>query len=243
MLCALLIYSCATTPDTEEIRDSEVLYKLGVSHINRDQLKEAFIKFQEAIKLNPEDKRSLNALGYISARFKEYDKAVYYYKRAISIDPAYSEAMNNLGVTYLETKNWDGAIKYFRMSLKNPLYSTPEKAYSNLGYALYKHGDYVQAERTLKDALTKYPSSYQSAYVLGVVYSGLGRIESSIEMLEKSVELAPYYIEARWELANLFLRIGDNKNALKHFQVIAESSGDNQKRKEALKYIELLRSP
>jgi tetratricopeptide (TPR) repeat protein len=98
----LFLLSCATTPGTRDIRDAEVRYKIGVSHLNKNQLKEAYIKFQEAIRLNPRDKLSMNALGYISARFKEYDKAISYYKSAISLDPDYSDAMNNLGVTYME---------------------------------------------------------------------------------------------------------------------------------------------
>jgi thioredoxin-like negative regulator of GroEL len=59
-------------------------------------------------------------------------------------------------------------------------------------------------------------------------------------MLEKSVNIAPFYTDARWELANAYLRVGDNANALKHFELIARSK-DKQRKEEALKYIELLR--
>jgi Tfp pilus assembly protein PilF len=93
-----LFPACASMQQTESKRDAEVHYKLGVSYLKNNELQKAFVKFHEAIRLNPKDKRSYNSLGYISARRKEYDNAISYYKRAIAIDPNYSEAMNNLGV-------------------------------------------------------------------------------------------------------------------------------------------------
>ena len=241
LLCMLLLSACATTPSAEELKKAEAQYKLGVSYLNKNQLKDAYIKFQEAIQLNPRDKHSLNALGYISTRFQEYDKAISYYKSAISIDPDYSEAMNNLGVTFLELEKWDEAAKYFKMALKNPLYFTPEKAHLNFGYALYKKGDYREAEKTLKESLIKYPESSRPAYILGLVYINLGRIEEAIDVLNKTVDLVPDYIDAHWELANAYLRVGDNKKALKHFRMVAENGNNSEKSKKALAYIELLR--
>lgn len=240
VLCALF-FACATTPNVEDVRKAETHYKLGVSYLAKEHLHKAFVEFQKAIKLNPEDKGSLNALGLISTKFKEYDEAISYYKSAILIDPNYSEAMNNLGVTYLEIENWDEAIKYFKMALRNPLYVTPEMAYSNMGYAFYKKGDYLDAMNTLKDALARYSDFPQPNYVLGLVYIKLGKNKTAIDKFKKAVEIAPEYIDAHWELANAYLREGDKEKAVRHFKVIAESGGNNERSKKALEYIELLK--
>jgi len=144
--------------------------------------------------------------------------------------------MNNLGVTYLDIGNWEEAIKYFQMALTNPVYQKPETSYASLGYALYKKGDYQAAEDTLKVALTKYPNFHYSAYVLGLVYTSLGKMDPAIEMFNKAVDI----IESRWELAHLYMRTGENKKALEQFQVIAKT-GDSERSKEAKKYIELLK--
>jgi Tfp pilus assembly protein PilF len=180
----------------------------------------------------------LNDLGYISARLKQYNEAISYYKRAISIDPNYSEAMNNLGVTYLEVENWDEAIKYFEMALRNPLYATPEKAYTNLGYALYKKGDYPDAVDTLEEVSQRYPNYPQHFYVLGLVYMKLGEYGAAIDEFKKALNIAPEYIDVHWELANAYLKAGDKKEAVKHFKIVAES-GNDERSKEALKYLEL----
>jgi len=233
----ILFSSCATTPNVEDIKKAEVYYKLGFSYLSKDQLNEAFIEYQRAIKLNPKDKLSLNDLGYISARLKQYNEAISYYKRAISIDPNYSEAMNNLGVTYLEIEDWDEAIKYFKMALRNPLYTTPEKAYANLGYALYRKGEYADAINALKESSQRYPNYPQHFYVLGLVYMKLGNYEAAIDEFEKALNITPEYIDVHLELAHAYLKIGDKEEAFKHFKIVAESSGNNEKRKEALRYL------
>lgn len=235
------IVSCATSPSVEDVNIADTHYKIGVSYLAKKQINEAFVEFQKAIKLNPEDKNSLNALGLISTEFKEYGNAVTYYKRAISIAPDYPEAMNNLGVTYVKMKELDEAIKYFKMALENPLYPAPQRAYSNMGYTFYTKGDYHNAMQTLKEAIIRYPDFPRPIYFLGLVYIKLGKIETAIEEFKKAVDLAPEYIDAHWELADAYLRIGDEEKAFKHFKVIAESSADNDKGKEALKYLELLK--
>jgi type IV pilus biogenesis/stability protein PilW len=236
----LLFFACATTPTIEDIKKADAHYKLGISYITKGELKEAFIEFQKSIRLNPKNKEALNYLGYISTRFKKYDEAISYYKRAISIDPNYSEAMNNLGVTYLEIENWDEAIKYFKKALDNPIYPTPEKAYSSMGYAYYKKGEYQKAVDTLKEALTRNPVFPLAIYTLGLVYTKLGNDEAAIEEFKRAINIVPDYVEAHWELANAYLRIGERDKAVEHFKIVAEKSGDTKIGKDALEYVELL---
>lgn len=241
VFCVLLFSACATTQNIEDIKKAETHYKLGVSYLAKEQVHEAFIEFQKAIKLNPKDKDSLNALGLISTEFKEYEKAVNYYKRAISLDPDFSEAMNNLGVTYIRMEKWDEAIEYFKMALRNPVYITPERAYSNLGYAFYKKGDHLNAVNTLKEAIARYPDFPRPIYILGLVYIELGKTQAAIDEFKKAVDIASEYIDAHWELANAYLKLGNKKEAVKHFKIVAESGSNNERSKEALKYIELLK--
>lgn len=209
--------------------------------MNKGQLNDAFVEFHKSIKLNPNNKRSLNFLGYISTKFNNYDDAVSYYKRAIAIDPDYSDAINNLGVAYAEIKDWDEAIKQFKSAIRNPLYRTPERAYSNLGYAFYQKGAYTDAEEALEEALLRNPVLPRAFYILGLIYVKLHENESAIKEFEKAIGIVPYYIEAHWELANAYLRSGENEKALAHFNVVAEQDNNLDRSREALEYLELLK--
>jgi type IV pilus biogenesis/stability protein PilW len=241
-LCiAFMVFSCASTPDTEDIKKAEAHNKLGYSYLNDGQLNEAFLEFQKALALNPKNKETLNYLGYISARFKNYDGAVSYYKRAISLDPDYAEAVNNLGVAYAETGEWDEAIRQFKAALDNPLYRTPSLAYSNMGYAYYKKGDYVNAEKSLHNALVRNPLLPRALYILGLVYVETGSEQKAIDELKKAIGIVPEYVDAHWELAKAYMRTGKKAQALKHFRVVAEKDPDRQRRKDASDYIEQLK--
>lgn len=233
------------TPSIEDVKKADAHYKLGISFFIKEQLQEASIEFQKAIKLNPQHHESYHLLGYISTKFKKYDDAISYYKRAISIDPDYSGAMNNLGVAYLEIENWDEAITYFKMALRNPLYETPEKAYSNMGYAYYRKGDYPSAVNAIKEAIVRYPEGfpqpdYNPNYVLGLSYMKLGNTKAAIDEFKKALDIAPKNIDVHWELADAYLKAGDKEKAVKHFKIVSESS-DSEKSKKALEYIELLK--
>jgi len=237
----LLFSSCASSPSRENFNSFEFHYKLGASYIENGQFNDAFMEFQKAIKLNPRSKETLNYLGYLSTRFKKYDEAISYYKKAISIDPDYSEAMNNLGVTYAETENWDEALTYFDSALSNPMYETPERAFANKGYVLYMKGDYINAERAVKEALIRNRLFPLASYVLGLIYTKLDNDDAAIEEFKKAIGMAPGYVEAHMELAKTYLRSGYRAKALKHFEAVLENDNNPLRLREASDQISRLK--
>jgi len=241
LLFSVFFYSCASAPTAEDLKNAEVHYKIGMSHWTEQRLHDASIEFQKAINLNPKDKFSLNALGLLNTEFEKYEEAVSCYKRAIAIDPNYSDAMNNLGATYVRIRKWDEAINYFKEALKNPLYSTPEMAYSNMGWAFYNQNDYISAADALKKALLRNPDIPRANYILGLVYVKLGEDNKALEQFKRAVSLASDYTDAHWELANAYLREGDNEKALRHFRAVVNSGGTEARVRQAQQYIEQLK--
>ncbi len=230
---ALILSSCSSAPSQKSINSARSHVELGSSYIENGQLNEAFMEFQKAYKLNPRDKKTLNYLGYISMRFKKYDEAINYYRNAIVIDPEYAEAMNNLGVTYAEIGNWDEAMINFDSALSNPMYKTPEMAYANKGYVLYRKGDYRSAETVIKEALIRNKKFPMASYVLGLVYIKLNNDDDAIEEFKKAIGLAPGYAEAHMELAKTYLRSGNRAKALKHFEAVLEHDNNPLRLREA----------
>ncbi len=245
VLFALLFVSCVTTSDKPKISDiqkAEAHYRFGHSYLQSNDLKKAFVEFQEVIKLNSRDKHALSAIGliYASPGYKEYEKAIKYLKRAISIDPNFSDAYNHLGVAYSYLNKYEEAIKYFKKALGNPLYLHPESASSNMGYAYYKTGDYISAVRILKEAISKYPDDPRSYYNLGLVYYKIGKVKAAIKEFKRVLKIAPGYTAVHWEIANAYMREGNNLKATEYFQKFTEGSQDDEKTRKALEYIDLL---
>lgn len=240
LLLALFITSCASAPKESDINRAEAHFTLGLSNIARGDLNDAYIEFQKAIKLNPVHKEALNYLGYITARFKKYDEAVVFYERAIAIDRQYSDAMNNLGVLYLETENWDEAVKYFTMALDNTMYLAPETAYSNLGFALLKKGDYERAADAVNNALTRVPDYPHAIFVRGLLFVELHEDDPAIKAFLKVINSMPDYIDVHWEIAKAYVRIGERVKAAEHFRVVVDKGNDEIAR-EAREYLRLIR--
>jgi type IV pilus assembly protein PilF len=237
----LMLFSCASAPKAEDVKRAETFNHLGQTYLNDGQVNEAYTEFQKALALNPDNAETLNYLGYISTRFKKYDEAVAYYKRAISLDPNYAEAVHNLGVTYADMEAWDEAIKYFKAALSNPVYSTPAQAYSNLGYAYYRKGDFINAEKSLKDALLRNPVFPMAMYIMGLIYVETNNEKLAIEEFKKAIGIIPDYVDAHWELAKIYLKTGQKARALKHFEVVAEKDSNISRSREAMKYIQELK--
>jgi len=241
LLFCLFLFACSTAPTTEDIKKAESHNKRGASFLNNGDLNKAFVEFQEALKANPEDKETLNYLGYISYRYGKNKEAESYYKKALAIDPNYSEAVNNLGVTYAALGQWDEAIDQFNTALKDPTYRTPERAYSNLGFVHYMKEEYREAEKALMEALVRNPVSARALYVLGLVYIKLGDDDLAIDSFMKAIGIVPDYVDAHWELANVYLRSADKARALKHFEVVAEKDEDTARIRKAAEHIQNLK--
>ena len=241
LLCFLFFAACATTPNAKDINRAKAYNELGRSYLNNGQTNKAYVEFQKAIKLNPKNKESLNYLGYINSTYKKYDEAIAHYKKAISIDPDYSDPINNLGFVYLDIEKWDEAISAFTTALDNPLYSTPERAYTGMGYALYMKGNYHEAENALREALLRNPVYPLANYTLGLVYVKLADDDKAIKEFIMAISINNEYISAHWELAQIYLRRGANAKALKHLGIVAEKDRNEERNRMAIEQIEKLK--
>ena len=146
-----------------------------------------------------------------------------------------------LGVTYAKLENWDEAASYFKAALANPTYSTPERAYSNLGYAYYMMEDYKKAEETLKEALIRNPVLQNTMYILGLVYTKTDNDRMAIKQFKRAIGIMPDYMDAHWEIANAYLREGERGKALKHFEMVIEKDENMVRNRKASEQIERLK--
>ena len=91
--------------------------------------------------------------GLVYANLKEYGKAENDFQRALSLSPSDPEVNNNYGWYLCDTGKERQSIAYFLQALKNPLYETPDRAYTNAGTCAMKAGDLDGAQNYLLNAL------------------------------------------------------------------------------------------
>ncbi len=173
LLGLCILSGCA---NEENLRKSKGFYQEGIAQLNSDQ-QQAYVSFQKAVKLNPDNKEAHYGLGHIYSLQGRYKLAEEAFREAIRIDADYAEAQTYLGHMLVNQDRWKEAIAAYRQALGNPLYSTPDLARFHLGKALMHEGDLQGAMEALEDATTVTPPNVPPAMLqleLARVYHKLG---------------------------------------------------------------------
>ena len=190
-LCWILVLLASVTASgcasEENMRKSKGFYQEGVARLSSDQ-QQAYVSFQKAVKLNPDNKEAHYGLGHIYAAQGRLKPAEDSFREAIRIDGDYSEANTYLGQVLASQDRWKDAIAAYRQALSNPLYPTPDLARFHLGKALMHEGDLQGAMEVLEDAATVTPPNVPPAMLqleLARVYHKLGFDVRAREALSK----------------------------------------------------------
>jgi Tfp pilus assembly protein PilF len=192
LVSALLIgwlSGCATSEGSAQ--KSKGYYQEGIASLEYDQQK-AFVSFQKAVKLDPNNKEARYGLGHILALQGKLVQAEEEFAVATKLDENYSEAYTYLGQVLEKQERWTEAIAAFRQALTNPLYATPDLARFHLGRILAHEGNFQGAMEAFEDALVVNPPNVPPALLhleLGRAYYKLGFERRSREMLTKVTTL------------------------------------------------------
>jgi type IV pilus assembly protein PilF len=192
LVSALLIgwlSGCATSEGS--VQKSKGYYQEGIASLEYDQQK-AFVSFQKAVKLDPNNKEARYGLGHILALQGKLVQAEEEFTIATKLDEDYSEAYTYLGQVLEKQERWTEAIAAFRQALTNPLYATPDLARFHLGRILAHEGNFQGAMEAFEDALVVNPPNVPPALLhleLGRTYYKLGFERRSKETLMKVTTL------------------------------------------------------
>ena len=156
-LCALLLQACVAVDDgpTQEERASSVNVQLGIGYLQQNKLELASEKLSKALRQDPESSPAHNAYAILQDRLGETDLAEYHYEKATELDPKDAQAANNYGTFLCRNGRELESEQYFLRALDNPLYSTPEFAYTNAAICLMKVNENESALDYLRKALAE----------------------------------------------------------------------------------------
>lgn len=133
---------------------SAVNVQLGIGYLQQNNLELANDKLDKALRQDPNSASAHNAYAILQDRLLQTEKAEFHYKKATTLDPKNSQAANNYGAFLCRHGRELESEKYFMQALKNPLYSTPEFAYTNAALCLLQLGEPGETEKA-KEYLRK----------------------------------------------------------------------------------------
>lgn len=152
----------ACSNGVEEEKASGYNADLGIRYLQKGRLKLANEKLLKAIEQNPDSAKSNHYFALLQAKLGDNKKANKHFLKAVKLDPKDSELRNNYGSFLCKINRNQVAVKQFLIAIKNPLYETPEFAYTNAGICLRKINKHAQAEKYFRLAL-KAKASFPSA--------------------------------------------------------------------------------
>lgn len=152
--------------------------------------------------------------GLVYASLREYAKAEADFSRALSRAPDDPEVNNNYGWFLCETGKEAQSIPYFLKALKDPLYETPERAYTNAGSCALKIGDLDKAQGYLLQAVRLSRDGAMTARLAlaGIFYKRGIFSESRVYLGDALRMMEPPTAEALWLGLRLERKLG-NKGA------------------------------
>lgn len=240
-LIAAILAGCAG-PSADRKKEADARMRMGVTYLEQRNLPMAMRELAKASELDPGNPEVDMALGLAYQARGDRSKAEEYLRRAIDKKPDYADARNNLGIVLAERKAWDEAIREFEAAAANVMYTTPERAYFNLGEAYRAKGDPARAEGAYRRALRS-NDRYAPAYTaLAGVLGGQGKWNDAVSILTRCVDLLPDYAPGWMELGRANLRLSRPADALKAFDKVLAVSSDPEERKQAAGYVTLLGS-
>jgi len=221
ILTVAVLVGCTTHPtksETGEPRNAaenraRIHTELGAAYYGIGQMPVAIQELKEAISADPNYAPAHSQLGLVYMSLKEDALAQQSFERALKIDPSDSSANNNYGMFLCQRKREKEAMKYFAAALKNPLYGSPENAYTNAGICLRMQGDDAKAEEWLRKALALQPDQSLALYQLADISFKRNELIDARTLLNRHMQVSTPSAEALWLGARIEQRLG-NRTAL-----------------------------
>jgi type IV pilus assembly protein PilF len=139
---------------TQKEKASDINVQLGMGYYRQNNLELANQKLIKALDQNPRNAQAHHAYAVLQNRFNDKEKAEFHFRKAIEYNDKDSEALNNFGAFLCNDNRPEEAEKMFLQALKNPLYKTPEVAYTNAASCLQRNNiKPLKVKQYLKKAL------------------------------------------------------------------------------------------
>lgn len=128
---------------------SKINVQLGIGYYQQGNLELANEKLVKALDQDPKSSQAHYAYAVLQNRFLDKEKTEFHFRKAIELDSRNSEALSNFGAFLCNDGRLEESEQMFMQAVENPLYKSPEVAYSNAAVCVLK-GDASQTEKAKK---------------------------------------------------------------------------------------------
>lgn len=174
-------------PDLHEAAKYNV--ELGIAYMQRGELAVAQEKLERAVKESPRDPEVHSALALLQERLGNPAQADREFREALRLAPHDPDIANNYAVYLCRTNRVNEGVKQLLATARNPLYTTPEAAYTNAAVCLRSEHRDAEAKRALESALALRPGFAEAVFQLADLEMQHGELTDARARIDHYIEI------------------------------------------------------
>ena len=226
-LIIILISGCAAS-FKEQRELSRPRVSLAMGRLHQNDIQNALLELRKAQTANPDDPEVYYGFALAYWKSGKSEKALENAQKTIALGNRLgmehpglkSEAYNLKGIILAGMGSNEEAIGAFEAALKDELYATPEYSLHNIASIHFADKQYDKAREAANQAL-EYNSHYAPSWeLLGRLFVQQGRDIQALAALNQAVLEFPGFMEAHWELAQLYIRQGNKDQGIVHLREV-----------------------
>lgn len=248
VLC-LSLAGCGTTgtgnkPVSQQKVDrlAKLHTQLGLGYLREGRYETAWKRLNRALEIEPNYSAAHNAMALLHEQLDKPREAETHYRRAVAISPSDSASRNNLGRFLCAQGRVAEAEAEFLKAVENPLYDSPEIAYTNAGLCLYAEGRLQKAEDYLRRALQFNPNIPRALLTMASLTLKKGHPQPARAYLQRYLALERHTPESLWLGVQIERLLGDRNAAASYAMSLKNNFPDSNEAHLLLKS-ESSRSP
>gem|GEM_PF-2186962 len=187
------------------------LNNLGTICLQTDDLNNAAIYFEKAIKIDNLNADALSNLGLIYKEKGDLEKATRFFQKALAINPSDSDLHTNLGAVLKIGGDFEQAKRCHQKALS--LDPKNVKALNNLGLVYKEMANWQKAVHALKQALALNPDDEELFFNLSEVMASCGMLAEAVALVQKACALFPDSLTTAIGAARVMIECGHWENA------------------------------
>jgi len=215
------------------------------------QYDQSINRFQQALKINPNNCEILTELGNAYIKANNSPKAKQIFQKVLSIDSLYVSAYFYLGTIARNDSLYSHAVHYWLKVIDNEepyfrLYKLG--AYENLGRYWLEYEKnaanaipYYEKARELSSKYSTIARTNEIALRLSQGYLNNNEPQKAKSLLSELIQNEPENVHCRFLYAISLYRTSDNDQAIAQFETITETGSEGYYFEEAKKYLKRLR--
>lgn len=179
---------------------------------------------------------------------KKYEEALSSYMKFLEMNPSAFQTHYNIGNCYKEMGEYDRAIEEYNIVISKLKEKKQDltgdelaaKAFSGMGEAFVKKGDYASAQDYFRLSLEIHPKDEVLAYNVGEIYFSNGKVDDAIQYFNLAIQIKPDWGEPYLKLGYVFLNKGDFEKAKENLKKYLEIAPNAPNAEEVKKLIQSL---